>query len=98
MKIEPIIDLFQFELGNCPPKQYQGEPVVNPYWKRQEYHNSHMDPGGFTGVTLPTELRPSQPSPDLTSAEIESKSIATAGPFSDSTEITFPSADLGSWS
>lgn len=97
MKTEPIVDLFQFELGDCPPKQYQGEPVVNPYWKRKQYDDSHKDPGGFIGVTLPTELRPSQPTPDSNSAEIDSKSIADAGPFLDFTETTFPLADLGSW-
>lgn len=90
MKTEPIVDLFQFELGDCPPKQYQGESVINPYRERKQYDDSR--------VTLPTELRPSQPTPDSNSAEIEPNSIADAGPFWDSTEITFPSADPGSWS
>lgn len=100
MRTEPIQDLFQFELGNCPPEAYQGEPVVNPYWKRKQYEDDHKDSGGsdFIGVTLPTELRPSQLIPDSNSAEIDSKLIADVGPSLDFAETTFSLADLGSWS
>lgn len=99
MNTEPIQDLFQYQLGDCPPKPYKGEPVINPYWKRKQFEESPNTQGNsFFGVTLPTELRPAHLIPDLNSAEIDSKLIADAGPSLDFTETTFPLADLGSWS
>lgn len=99
MRTEPIQDLFQFVLGDCPPKSYKGEPVTNPYWKRKQLEeNPNSQDNGFFGVTLPTELRPSYPIPDSNSVEIGSRLIAAdAGPSLDFTETTFPLADLGSW-
>lgn len=96
MKTEPIQDLFQFELGDCPPKKYQGEPVANPYWERKQYEEDQMKKDD--GATLPTDLRPSQPIPDSNSAEIDSNLIADAGPSLDFTDTTFSLAGLGSWS
>lgn len=99
MKTEPIQDLFQFELGDCPPKPYKGEPVINPYWKRKQFEeNPNSQGNSFFGATLPTELRPYFPIPDSISTEVGSNLIAAAGPSLDFTEITFPLADLGSWS
>lgn len=99
MKIEPIQDLFQFVLGDCPPKPYKGEPVSNPYWKRKQFEEvPNSQDKYFFGVTLPTELRPSQPIPDSNSAEIDSKLIADAGPSLEFAETTFSLEDLGSWS
>lgn len=98
MKIEPIQDLFQFVLGDCPPKPYKGEPVTNPYWKRKQLEgNPNSQDNGLFGVTLPTELRPSYSIPDSNSVEVDSKLIADAGPSFDFTETTFPPTDLGSW-
>lgn len=98
MKTEPIQDLFQFVLGDCPPKPYKGEPVANPYWKREELEGyPRTQTNDFLGVKLATELRPPYPIPDSNSVEIDSKLIADAGPSLDFTETTFPLADLGSW-
>lgn len=99
MKTEPIQDLFQFQLGDCPPKEFQGKPIINPYWKRKEYEDNHKPPGdGFIGVTLPTELRPSQPIPDWNSQK-DLKLIADVWPSLDFTDTTFDTtfqiADLG---
>lgn len=99
MKTEPIQDLFQFVLGDCPPKSYKGETVTNPYWKRKQLEeNPNSQGNGFFGATLPTELRPSYPIPDSNSVEIDPELIADAGSSLDFTETTSPLADLGGWS
>lgn len=98
MKTEPIQDLFQFVLGDCPPKSYKGKPVTNPYRERKQFEENpnHQD-NIFFGVTLPTELRPSYTIPDSNSVGIDSNLIADAGTTLDFTETTFPLADSGSW-